>query len=368
MKKMIFLHRRGGTVVSKMFLCMRLTLFFVLLNVFGAYANHSYSQSLKFNLNYRNAPVKQILDDIKSQCNLEFFYSNDDVNINTQIDLNVKNGTIDEILNKIGKETNWQCKLVDNIVIISKGAPGNMVQQDNKIKGNVSNIDGEPIPGVSVVVKGTTHGTITDQEGNFSLTIPKQEAQFLVFSFVGMKSQEIPISGKTIVNIQMEEDRVGVDEVVVVGYSTQRKATITGAISTITTKELKQSPTANLTNALAGRMPGLIVNQYGGGEPGVDGSSIYVRGQSTYNSTSPIIIIDGVERSMDYLDPEEIETFTILKDASATAAYGIRGANGVIVITTKRGKSQGGKATVDFKATVGVNSPVKYPDYLGSAD
>ncbi len=317
---------------------------------------------------YKNTSIRKILNDISNQSGLEFFYSNDDVNINMPIDIHVKNGTLDEVLSKIGNVTNWQCRVVDNIVIISKDSGVKTVQQTNRITGDVTNVDGEPVPGVSVVVKGTTHGTITDQNGHFSLVVPKEEAQFLVFSFVGMKSQEISITGKTIIHVKMEEDRVGVDEVVVVGYSTQRKATITGAISTITTKELKQSPTANLTNALAGRMPGLIVNQYSGGEPGVDESNIYVRGQSTYNNTDPIVIIDGVERSMSYLDPEEIETFTILKDASATAAYGIRGANGVIVITTKRGKSQGGKATVDFKASAGVNSPVKFPDYLGSAD
>ncbi len=243
----------------------------------------------------------------------------------------------------------------------------NVQEKAVKVSGHVTETSGLPLPGVAIVVKGTTTGTITDQNGDYSLVVPSEEAQYLVFSFVGMKSQEFSIKGKTVIDVKMEEDRVGVDEVVVVGYSTQRKATITGAVSSITTKELKQSPTANLTNALAGRLPGLIVNQYGGGEPGVDKSNIYVRGQSTYNNTNPIVVIDGVERDMSYLDAEEIETFTILKDASATAAYGIRGANGVIVITTKRGKAQGGKATVNFKASSGVNSPVKFPDYLGSA-
>lgn len=235
------------------------------------------------------------------------------------------------------------------------------------VSGRVSDIQGQPLPGVSIVVKGTTTGTITGSDGNYKLTNVPAGAT-LVFSFVGMKSREITVAGKNHIDVTLEEETLGVDEVVIVGYTQQRKATITGSIATITTKDLAQSPTANLTNALAGRMPGLLVNQYSGGEPGVDASDIYVRGMATYNNTNPIVIIDGVERDMNYLAAEEIETFTILKDASATAAYGIRGANGVIIITTKRGKSQEGKATVNFKASVGVNEPVKFPSYLGSAD
>lgn len=138
-------------------------------------------------------------------------------------------------------------------------------------------------------------------------------------------------------------------------------------MATITTDDLKQSPTANLTNALAGRLPGLMANQFSGGEPGVDRSNIYIRGLGTYGNTAPIVIIDGLERSMDYLSPSEIETFSILKDASSTAPYGVRGANGVILITTKRGKVQD-KASVNFKASVGANQPIKFPTYLGSAD
>ena len=156
-------------------------------------------------------------------------------------------------------------------------------------------------------------------------------------------------------------------EVVVVGYTKQRKETMIGSVATITTKDLTQSPTANINNALAGRLPGLIVNQYAGGEPGVDQSELFIRGKSTYGNQSAIVIVDGIERDMSYLAPDEIETFTILKDASATAAYGIRGANGVIVITTKRGKAAE-KATVNLKASIGINQPIGFPEYLGSAD
>ena len=175
--------------------------------------------------------------------------------------------------------------------------------------------------------------------GNFEIVATYSKAT-LVFSYVGYQPKEVSLKGERIVNVKMVEDAKALEEVVVVGYTTQRKATITGSVATITTKDLKQSPTANLTNALAGRMPGLMANQFSGGEPGVDGADLRIRGASTYGDQTPIFIIDGVERDdMAYLAPEEIETFTILKDASATAAYGIRGANGVVVITTKRGQA-----------------------------
>lgn len=238
-------------------------------------------------------------------------------------------------------------------------------QEGFKVKGCVRDVTG-PLPGVNVMVKGAMTGVITDIEGNYEIVAPYSKAS-LVFSYVGYQPKEMQLDGRHVLDVTLVEDAKALEEVVVVGYVTQKKATITGSVATITTKDLKQSPTANLTNALAGRLPGLMANQFSGGEPGVDGADIRIRGVSTYGDQSPIVIVDGVERDMTYLSPEEIETFTILKDASATAAYGIRGANGVIVVTTKRGKASG-KPSVNFKASVGTNSPAKFPRYLGSAD
>lgn len=249
------------------------------------------------------------------------------------------------------------------------GSPSGTVlgvtQEGIKVKGKVSDSTG-PLIGVNVMVKGTMTGVVTDIDGNFEIMAPYAKAS-LIFSYVGYQPKEVQLKGERMLNVTMVEDSKALEEVVVVGYVTQKKATITGSVATITTKDLKQSPTANLTTALAGRMPGLMANQFSGGEPGVDKADIRVRGISTYGDKSPIMIVDGVERDMSYLAPEEIETFTILKDASATAAYGIRGANGVIVVTTKRGKASE-KPTVSFKASAGVNKPIKFPKYLGSAD
>ena len=242
--------------------------------------------------------------------------------------------------------------------------------QSNKITVSGTVLDkttNDPLSGVSVVVKGVANaGTITDMDGKFTLKLPYSEAP-LVFSYLGYQPQEIVPGAKKELTVLLQEDTKALQEVVVVGYTKQRKETMIGSVATITTKDLTQSPTANINNALAGRLPGLIVNQYAGGEPGVDQSELFIRGKATYGNQSAIVIVDGIERDMSYLAPDEIETFTILKDASATAAYGIRGANGVIVITTKRGKAAE-KATVNLKASIGINQPIGFPEYLGSAD
>ncbi|MBK5720026.1 TonB-dependent receptor [Dysgonomonas sp. Marseille-P4677] len=224
----------------------------------------------------------------------------------------------------------------------------------------------ETLPGVSIVVKGTNTGVMSDIDGNFKIKVPYQDAT-LIFSYIGYQPQQIELKGRTSLEVSLVEDIKALEEVVVVGYTTQKRESITGAVATITTKDLVQSPTANINNALAGRLPGLIVNQFSGGEPGVDKAELFIRGKSTYGDQSPIVIVDGVERDMSYLAADEIETFTILKDAASTAPYGIRGANGVIVVTTKRGKASE-KASVNFKASFGFNNVGKTPNLLGSAD
>lgn len=266
------------------------------------------------------------------------------------------------------------CVLLAGIPVDGMAQTGKAVKvqasQSQKITVSGTVLDkttNDPLIGVSVVVKGVANtGTITDMDGKFTLNLPYAEAP-LVFSYLGYQPQEIVAGGRKELKILLQEDAKALQEVVVVGYTKQRKETMIGSVATITTKDLTQSPTANINNALAGRLPGLIVNQYAGGEPGVDQSELFIRGKSTYGNQSAIVIVDGIERDMSYLAPEEIETFTILKDASATAAYGIRGANGVIVITTKRGKAAE-KATVNLKASLGINQPIGFPEYLGSAD
>lgn len=210
---------------------------------------------------------------------------------------------------------------------------------DNLVKGKVTDTEkGEPIPGVSIVLKGSTKGTNTDANGTYSMAVPAQGA-VLVFSFVGYDKQEVIVGNQTQINVALKPDMKELNEVVVVGFGTQKKATVTGAIASVSTKELVQSPVANISNALVGRMPGLFAVQ-GSGEPGNNASTLRIRGVSTFSGAAdPLILVNGIEVSnYNNIDPNEIENLTILKDASATAIYGIRGANGVLLITTKRGK------------------------------
>jgi len=367
-----FLHQ---DFFKKFFKVMKISVFILLLTISSAFSKSTYSQNTRLSVHLENATIQQIFDEIQKKSEFIIFYKDDQVDLNHLSNIDAENSTVDQILDQAFQGTGLGYRIMDRQIAISsdkiKELPSllkseTMAEQKREISGTVKDSKDLPLPGVSVVIKGTTIGTITDAVGNFRLSLPT-DARILVFSFVGMKTQEIPVTGKTTLTVVLVDVTADVAEVVVVGYGTQKKVTVVGAITSINTNELKQSPTTNISNALAGRLPGMIVNQYSGGEPGVDKSTVYVRGMSTLGNQSPIVLVDGIERDFQYLNPEEIETFTILKDASATAVYGVRGANGVILVTTRRGKVMD-RANVTFKASSGISSPVKFPQYLGSAD
>ena len=243
------------------------------------------------------------------------------------------------------------------------GPAGEQQPQRKEIKGTVKDANGLPLPGVTVLLKGTTVGTVTDADGGFRLAVPV-DSKTIVFSFVGMKTQEVDLTGKTSFNLVMEEETVGIEEVIAVGYGTQKKVTSTGSIASVTNKEIMKSPVASVSNALTGKMPGLtVINP--SGHVGRDNPVLRLRGVGTMSGQlDPLIMVDGVERSMNDIDPNEIESVSILKDASSTAVFGVRGANGVILVTTKRGMD--GPAKVNFAAEYGFATPTSKPEYLGS--
>ncbi|MDR7129541.1 TonB-linked SusC/RagA family outer membrane protein [Algoriphagus sp. 4150] len=252
-------------------------------------------------------------------------------------------------------------------IFFSQGFAQTQSSQGFMIKGTVkSGEDGMTLPGVNVMVKGTGNGTVTDLEGNYAINVPSDDAT-LVFSFIGFVSVEVAASNRSIIDINLVTDTQSLDEFVVVGFGEQKKATMTGAVSSVGGKDLIQSPVANISNSLVGRLPGLIAVQ-SSGEPGFDQSSLKIRGIATLNTGSesdPLILVDGVQRSsINLIDPNEIETLSILKDASATAVFGVRGANGVILITTKTGAK--GKPTISYTANYGVQSPNRLPKMLNS--
>lgn len=234
--------------------------------------------------------------------------------------------------------------------------------QVQNISGKVIDDTGETVIGATVRVEGTTTATVTDIDGTFSIKAAIGDK--LVISYVGYETKTVEIVDNHLLQIEIVPSESLLDEVVVVGYGQQKKASVVGAISTVSTKELKQSPTANITNALAGKLPGLVTVQ-SSGEPGADLASLYIRGISTFSgSQNPLILVDGVERDIKNMTAMEIESISILKDASATAVYGVRGANGVVLVTTKRGQS--GKPTVSFNADFGLQSPTRLPEMVNS--
>jgi len=256
------------------------------------------------------------------------------------------------------------------VVALAAGAePGYPAQQQGRlITGTISDSDGMPLPGVSVVVKGTAVGTVSDVNGNFSLRVPA-DATMLSFSFIGMESQDVSIAGKNRIAVTMRQVTTELEEVVAVGYGVQKKESVVGSIVQATEEDLKRTGhVSDLRQALSGQLPG-IVSLTSSGEPGgiltgESATNIYIRGQNTWNGGQPLILVDGVERNMNNIDVNEVASISVLKDASATAVFGVKGANGVILITTKRGSE--GKTTLNFNYTATGTMLSKQPEKLDS--
>ncbi len=240
-----------------------------------------------------------------------------------------------------------------------------MWAQTKTVSGVVKDATGDTVIGASVLEKGTTNGTISDLNGQFKIKVSNDKA-VLQISFVGYQTQEISLAGKTDITVVMQDDSKILDEVVVVGYGQQKKESVVGAISQVSSKELLQSPAANISQAIAGKISGVITSQTSGA-PGSDDTQIFIRGRATFaGDAQPLVLVDGVERSFSQIAPDDIETISVLKDASATAVYGVRGANGVMLITTKRGKEQ--KPEVSLTANWQMQSPTRKDTYLNSYD
>ncbi len=360
--------------LSKFPLKMRLLIFIIFFSVISASADNSYSQETKFNLVFEQMSVRQVLRAVENNSEFIFLYSEKAVDLDRKVSLKVRNGSVSEILDEVFKGTDNYYEIHDRqIAILSRDSPKAevlfvkaQIAQTKSATGVVKDERGVPLPGVTVVIKGTTRGTVTDVDGNFSLS-GIQERDILVFTFVGMTSQEIPVAGKDHLQVTLVETTADIAEVTVVAYGVQKKVSITAAVSSVEAKELKVTSSASVANALAGRVAGLTSIQRGGGQPGVDDASLYLRGLATINGSSPLILIDGVPRdNIRTLDVNEIESVSVLKDASSTAVFGVRGANGVLVITTKRGKE--GKPELSVNVTQSFSKLTREPDMPGSVE
>ena len=368
MKKNHSCHGEWETYVfpGKILLKMKITLFVVLISSIQLLASVSYSQNTRFSLTEENTSIESVLKLMEDQSEYYFLYNAKLIDVSQQVSLKVVNRSLDQTLNELFKNTGIIYKVYNRQIVLSPANNADLSQQTRNLSGRVTDSSGQALPGVTVIIKGTTMGTITDVDGNYIIGDVPSNAT-LIFSFVGMKTQEVAINGQASINITMAEDAIGLDEVVAIGYGTVRKSDLTGSVVSVGADKLKDRPYGNALQSLSGQVSGVQITQTQGA-PGL-APSIKVRGASSINAgTTPLYVIDGIplednttrssstggssssnlefnRNPLNFINPNDIESIEVLKDASSAAIYGSRGANGVVIITTKQGKA--GKTKIE---------------------
>ncbi len=373
--------------LKKTFRIMRITLFLFLAVILQTFANEAYSQKTKLSLDYTNARLEVVLDDIENLSEFFFLANEKLVDLNRNVSFSVKNKRINEILDILFAGTDVVYTITDRKIIL---APSFLtediyadVQQQHSVSGKVTDSNNQPLPGVTVVVKGTTQGAVTDINGDYSLINIPEDAT-LVFSFVGMRTQEVVVGNQTIVNIGMEEETIGLEEVVAIGYGVQKRRSISSSVSSVDVVDAaKTTSSSSIAQNLSGRAAGLTANLFSAQPGGF--VNLQIRGTAT--GRSPLIVIDGMPTSdfspstvgrfgtgqidaiLSTLNPNDIKSIDILKDASATAIYGSKAAGGVILITTKSGEAIGiNKINVDLTGSAGMQNYFNLPEMLTSVE
>ena len=361
--------KRGG--VANFLLKMKLFLVFFWLGLMTVSAG-TYSQEVKFNLNFKDATVKEVFAYIEDNSEFVLFYNEDNVDVNRKVSVDVKEKNVEYILNSIFDGTGNSYKIYDRqIVILAKGTTDvnsvpdqpTMQTQKRQIRGVITDSKGFPVPGATVVVEGTTRGVISDTDGTYTIDALKEDK--LVFSFIGLETKVVAIGDRTTIDVVMTSKTEELDDVTVVAFAKQKKESVIASVSTIKPSELKV-PSSNLTTAFAGRIAGLISYQQTG-EPGQDNAQFFIRGVTNFGTgkKDPLILIDGVEMTTNDLSritTDDIGSFSIMKDANATALYGARGANGVILVNTKEGRE--GKVKVQFRSEGSFSQPTESVDVV----
>ncbi|HEY4786888.1 MAG TPA: TonB-dependent receptor plug domain-containing protein, partial [Bacteroidales bacterium] len=361
---------------------MRLLLASIIAGILFCLSATVYSQETSFTLNMGKITLKELLKEIKKRSNYSFWYNNNEVNDNAVVSVNVKDQTVAKILDIVLKDQGLAYNIKDRFVFIYKPVlyKNRSGTERIRITGLVSDTaTGRPLPGVIVVAESEPVAEISDEKGKFAIELSGSETG-LVFSHVGYVTKRIALSGQSILNLslslevkQLEEivvlaNGMKLDEIVVVGYGVAKRLTNTGAVSAIKASEVRKIPTSNVQNTLSGKIPG-IFSQQRSGQPGKDASDFFIRGVSSLNpdGNQPLIIVDDIEYTYEQLSQinvNEIESISALKDASTTAVYGIKGANGVLVVTTRRGSTGTPKINLRFES--GLQSPVKKLHFLNS--
>ncbi len=358
-KKSVFVPRGRDYYLKKLCLMMRLMIFLILVSVFVANANTARSQSGKLTLNFDNASLTEIFEELETQLNIGFLVPSELLKDHRKISLSVKNSSVESILHQILDSSGYDFEFVGKNVVITQ-IPSS---QQRTIKGKITSSTGDPIPGATVVLKGSNNGTITDFDGNYVLTNIPGDA-ILICSFVGMRSQEVSVTGKDVINVVLEEETIGIEEVVAIGYGTQKKANLTGAVSAVKVDEkITSRALTNLSSGMQGLVPGLAISQ-NSGMAGKNDVSILIRGLGTVNNSKPLVVVDGMpDVDINRLNMHDIESISVLKDAASSAVYGSRAANGVILITTRSGKGQS-KTRINISSSYAIEEPTKAYEFM----
>ncbi len=350
---------------------MRNILFLLFLTVLQVFADNSYSQNTKLTLNLNDKTVENVLNEIETQSEFYFLCNKKLVDVNRKVNVHMEDQNVDQILDQVFEGTNVDYIVIDRQIILSPGKY--LIEVKSKLQpititGKILDEIGAPLPGVSIMIKGLTMGAVTNLEGEYTIQVPDPSTAVLVFSFVGYFAQEISIGDQTTIDITMDLDVVGLEEVIIVGYGTQKKVNLTGSVTSVSAAELVKRSVPNAANLLQGKVPGLQIVQQSG-QPGDDDAVMRVRGIGTFSSAgnNPLILIDGIQGNLQDLNPENIESVSVLKDAASSAIYGARAANGVILVTTKRGTP--GTMNIEYNGNIQLTEATRLPELVtNSAD
>ncbi len=342
---------------------MKLSVLFLICSLSMTYAAESYAQKTMISLEVRNETVGTVLEKLKKESGFDFFFNNKHVDLKRIVSVSANNNNIFKILDQIFAGTNVKYSVLEKKIILSTEIVQGIQQGQIKATGIVKDANGEPIIGANVIVKGQSTGTITDIDGRFVLDTPKDAV--LQITYIGYVSQEVKVSGKKELNVVLKEDTETLDEVVVVGFGTQKKVNLTGAVGLATAKELESRPVTSATQALQGLVPGLQISTSTGELDKT--ADISIRGTGTIgegSSGAPLILIDGMEGDLNTVNPQDIENISVLKDAAASSIYGSRAPFGVILVTTKSGKK--GKTNVNYNNSFRISTPINMPEMMDS--
>lgn len=368
MKKLIFLRE---TILFSLYydLKMKLTALFLIFSLFQINANTSNKEDVKITINLQNVSLEHVLNRIETLTEYKFVYKDKDIEYKKQVSIKAYKKPITKVLDQLFSDTDINYSVSDNQIVLkpklsSKTTniilPKKVIQEKFEVIGTVVDFYGNPLPGSNIIEKGTMNGVTADFDGNFTIKVSTKNA-IIEVSYLGFVTQSIPINGQSKIQVTLKENLAELDEVVIVGYGSQKKETVVGSITQAKGEELLSTGNvATVSEALTGIMPGVSTMQ-AAGQPGSTKSTILIRGQSTWTDNNPLYVVDGVERDFNDLDPNEIESISVLKDASATAVFGVKAANGVVVVTTKRGKI--GETKVNFSSSWGIKEPTMDTNY-----